>query len=87
MGDTKRWLRGARIDPAAVTSRTTLTELIDGAFLAYNGARLREEIARRPSHLRHGCAARRERRRREREREHACDESAAQHLDRRRRYW
>jgi len=42
MGEMKRLLRGARIDPAAVTSRTTLTELIDGAFLAYNGARLRE---------------------------------------------
>src|SRR5262245_16726726 len=44
MGDNKRWLRGARIDPAPVTSRTTLTELIDGAFLAYNGARLREAL-------------------------------------------
>jgi deoxyhypusine synthase len=44
MGDAKRWLRGARIDPAPVTSKTTLTELIDGAFLAYNGARLREAV-------------------------------------------
>src|SRR5215470_6642298 len=44
MGGMKDLLRGARIDPAAVTSRTTLTELVDGAFLAYNGARLREAV-------------------------------------------
>jgi deoxyhypusine synthase len=44
MGDMKRLLDGARIDPAPVTARTTLTELVDGAFLAYNGARLREAV-------------------------------------------
>jgi deoxyhypusine synthase len=44
MGDLKRLLGGARIDPAPVTSRTTLTELVDGALLAYNGARLREAV-------------------------------------------
>ena len=31
-----------RIDPRPLTSNTTVTELVDGAFLAYNGARLRE---------------------------------------------
>jgi deoxyhypusine synthase len=44
MGEMKRLLQGARIDPQAVGPRTTLTELIDGAFLAYNGARLREAV-------------------------------------------
>ena len=44
MGDSKQLLRGARIDPAPVTSATTLTELVDGTFLAYNGARLREAV-------------------------------------------
>src|SRR2546422_6449034 len=44
MGEMRRLLEGARIDPASVTSRTTLTELVDGAFLAYNGARLREAV-------------------------------------------
>ncbi len=44
MADKKRWLRGARIEPAPITPHTTLTELIDGAFLAYNGARLREAV-------------------------------------------
>jgi deoxyhypusine synthase len=44
MGEMRRLLEGARIDPAAVTGRTTLTELVDGAFLAYNGARLREAV-------------------------------------------
>jgi deoxyhypusine synthase len=33
---------GARIRPAPITARTSLTELVDGALLAYNGARLRE---------------------------------------------
>ena len=42
MGDMRKLLEGARIDPKAVTPATTLTELIDTAFLAYNGARLRE---------------------------------------------
>jgi deoxyhypusine synthase len=44
MGEMKRLLRGARIDPAPVTPRTTVRELIDHAFLAYNGARLREAV-------------------------------------------
>src|SRR5258705_13078573 len=44
MGEMKRVLQGARIDPQAITSATSLTELIDGAFLAYNGARLREAV-------------------------------------------
>jgi deoxyhypusine synthase len=35
-------ISSGRIDPKPVTSRTTLTELIDGAFLSYNGGRLRE---------------------------------------------
>src|SRR2546427_626245 len=38
----KRLLAGARIDPRAVTATTTVRELVDGALLAYNGARLRE---------------------------------------------
>jgi len=44
MGGMKSLLRGARIDPAPVTAATTLTQLVDGAFLAYNGARLREAV-------------------------------------------
>src|SRR5256885_3185628 len=44
MGEMRRLLEGARIDPAPVTGRTSLTELVDGAFLAYNGARLREAV-------------------------------------------
>jgi len=41
---TKRskFLRGKKIDPAPIHSKTTVTELVDEAFLAYNGARLRE---------------------------------------------
>src|SRR5688500_3567957 len=37
-----RFLRGRKIDPAPITPKTTLTELVDDAFLAYNAARLRE---------------------------------------------
>jgi deoxyhypusine synthase len=37
-------LRGERIDPRSLTPRTTVTELVDTALLAYNGARLREAI-------------------------------------------
>jgi deoxyhypusine synthase len=44
MGEMRHLLEGARIDPGPVTARTTLPELIDGAFLAYNGARLREAL-------------------------------------------
>jgi deoxyhypusine synthase len=37
-----RHLSGKRIDPPAITGRETAADLIDSAFLAYNGARLRE---------------------------------------------
>lgn len=41
---TKRskFLSGKKIDPAPIHSKTTVAELVDEAFLAYNGARLRE---------------------------------------------
>ena len=39
---TSKFLQGSRIDPAPITPNTTLAELVDGSFLAYNGARLRE---------------------------------------------
>jgi deoxyhypusine synthase len=35
-------LRGARIEPRAITGRETVAELMDSAFLAYNAGRLRE---------------------------------------------
>jgi len=35
-------LRGGRIRPRPITETTTVSEIIDGAFLAYNAARLRE---------------------------------------------
>jgi deoxyhypusine synthase len=35
-------LRGRRINPAPITGQETVAELIDNAFLAYNGGRLRE---------------------------------------------
>ena len=35
-------MQGKRIDPAPITRKTTLPELVDESFLAYNGARLRE---------------------------------------------
>src|SRR5581483_6132647 len=37
-------LQGARIDPRPLTPATTVTELVDNALLAYNGARLREAV-------------------------------------------
>jgi deoxyhypusine synthase len=37
-----KFLQGSRIDPAPITKRTTITQLVDESFLAYNGARLRE---------------------------------------------
>jgi deoxyhypusine synthase len=37
-----KFLQGKRIDPAPITSQTTLPDLVDEAFLAYNAARLRE---------------------------------------------
>jgi len=44
MGEMKRLLQGARIDPRPLTPATTVTELVDNALLAYNGARLREAV-------------------------------------------
>src|SRR6185436_15596448 len=40
--ETSRFLRGQRIDPRRIDGTETVTELIDGTFLAYNAARLRE---------------------------------------------
>ncbi len=40
--ETSRFLRGQRIDPTPITGKETVRELIDGTFLAYNAARLRE---------------------------------------------
>ena len=37
-----KFLQGRRIDPAPITKRTTVKQLVDESFLAYNGARLRE---------------------------------------------
>ena len=37
-----KFLSGKKIDPAPIHSKTTVAELVDEAFLAYNGARLRE---------------------------------------------
>jgi deoxyhypusine synthase len=37
-----KYLQGRRIDPTPITSGMALADLVDGAFLAYNGARLRE---------------------------------------------
>jgi deoxyhypusine synthase len=39
---SSRYLRGNRINPPAITGRESAADLIDQAFLAYNGARLRE---------------------------------------------
>src|SRR6185369_3859073 len=39
---TSKFLKGRRIDPAPITANTTIAELVDESFLAYNGARLRE---------------------------------------------
>jgi deoxyhypusine synthase len=39
---SKGFLSGPRINPQAVTGRETAADLVDHAFLAYNGARLRE---------------------------------------------
>jgi len=44
MGERKDLLRGARIDPQPLTSRASLTDVVDNALLAYNGARLREAV-------------------------------------------
>jgi len=37
-----KFLQGRRIDPAPITETTTLANLVDESFLAYNAARLRE---------------------------------------------
>lgn len=37
-----KFLQGKRIDPQPITRETTLADLVDEAFVAYNGARLRE---------------------------------------------
>ena len=37
-----KFLQGKRIDPAPITKETSVADLIDEAFLAYNAARLRE---------------------------------------------
>lgn len=37
-----KFLQGKRIAPAAITKETTVVQLIEGAFQAYNAARLRE---------------------------------------------
>src|SRR5687768_1879813 len=40
--ETSRYLRGDRIEPKRIDGSETAAELIDGTFLAYNAARLRE---------------------------------------------
>ncbi len=42
MAKKSRFLSGKRIDPMPITGTTSLAELVDEAFLAYNAARLRE---------------------------------------------
>ena len=37
-----KFLQGKRIDPAPITNKTSVADLIDEAFMAYNAARLRE---------------------------------------------
>ena len=39
---TSKFLKGRRIDPTPITSSTSIVELVDESFRAYNGARLRE---------------------------------------------
>ena len=41
-GNRSHFLAGARIDPRPITGRETTADLIEGTFLAYNAARLRE---------------------------------------------
>src|ERR687886_713237 len=40
--ERSRFLRGQRIDPRRIDGRESVAELIEGTFLAYNAARLRE---------------------------------------------
>ena len=42
MKKKSRFLKGKRIDPTPITRTTSLTDLIDESFMAYNAARLRE---------------------------------------------
>ena len=37
-----KFLQGRRIDPSPITNKTTVADLIDESFMAYNAARLRE---------------------------------------------
>jgi len=37
-----KFLQGRRIDPAPITGKTRVADLVDNAFIAYNAARLRE---------------------------------------------
>src|SRR5689334_2999646 len=40
--ESSRFLRGQRIDPRRIDGKETVAELIEGTYLAYNAARLRE---------------------------------------------
>src|SRR6267154_1607840 len=40
--ETSRFLKGQRIDPRRIDGKESVAELIDGTYLAYNAARLRE---------------------------------------------
>src|SRR5258705_12777022 len=40
--ETSRFLKGQRIDPRRIDGKETVADLIDGTYLAYNAARLRE---------------------------------------------
>jgi deoxyhypusine synthase len=40
--ETSRFLQGGRIEPRRIDGTETAADLIDGTFMAYNGARLRE---------------------------------------------
>jgi deoxyhypusine synthase len=42
MSETSRFLKGRRINPPPITGATSVVELVDNSFLAYNAARLRE---------------------------------------------
>jgi deoxyhypusine synthase len=51
MGEMKRLLQGARIDPRPITPGISVTDLVDNNLLAYNGARLREAVQLFTHHL------------------------------------
>ena len=40
--EASRFLKGQRIDPRRIDGKETVADLIDGTYLAYNAARLRE---------------------------------------------